>query len=402
MKKQLLTTTALVAAGVLTVSGAALADAPKLTLGGSTEQIFGVGNNDDAFDAASGFNRTGFDQHSDGEVHFNGAVTLDNGIKIRTRVELESNSDNTAVAGTTANGINGAPAAGNTDYIDEHWMRISGSFGEVRLGSGDPAGMAMTTGFLGTWSTNVALNMAFDSNDWVSKPGTVGPAAMLVNRVDLSSDAEHISYFTPRFAGFQAGISYVPSAQEDVNNQRASTLVADSEGWSLGLNYVGKFGGVGVGVAAGYAIMNEVATVAGGTAGVKDPEVWGVGARVDFAGFRVAISWVDKNDQSTLVGGVPVAGGGAGQEAFEIGLRYTFGPNAVSIAHMSVETDSAVLAANGDESKSTFISYRRTLGPGVSWQAAAIFADHDDGAPGALAGASNDGEALITSILVRF
>ena len=43
MKKQLLTTTALVAAGVLTVSGVALAGKPKLTIGGSTEQIIGVG-----------------------------------------------------------------------------------------------------------------------------------------------------------------------------------------------------------------------------------------------------------------------------------------------------------------------------------------------------------------------
>ena len=54
MKKQLLTTTALVAAGVLTVSGAALADKPKLTVGGSTEQIIGIGANDDAFDAING------------------------------------------------------------------------------------------------------------------------------------------------------------------------------------------------------------------------------------------------------------------------------------------------------------------------------------------------------------
>jgi predicted porin len=402
MKKQLLTTTALVAAGVLTVSGAALADKPKLTVGGSTEQIFGVGNNSDSFDAASGFNRTGFDQHSDGEVHFNGSVTLDNGIKIRTRVELEGNSDNTAVAGTTANGINGAPAAGNTDYIDEHWMRISGSFGEVRLGSGDPAGMAMTTGYLGTWSTNVSLNMAFDSNDWVSKPGTVGPGGMMVNRVDLSSDAEHVSYFTPRFSGFQLGASYIPSAQEDVNNQRASTTVLDSEGWSMGINYVGKFGGVGVGIAAGYATMNESAGAAGNTVGIDDPEVWGIAGRFDFGGFRVSASWVDKNDQSATVGGVGVAGGGAGQEALEVGARYTFGPNAVSIAHMSVENDSQLLAADGDESRSTFISYRRTLGPGVSWHAVAIFAEHDNGAAGAASGTSNDGEALVTSIRISF
>ncbi|MDE0796678.1 MAG: porin, partial [Alphaproteobacteria bacterium] len=85
MKKQLLVTTALVTAGAFALSGAALAGKPKLELGGHAEQIFGVGNNADDFDARVG-QRAGFDVHSDSEIHFNGSVTLDNGIKIRTRV----------------------------------------------------------------------------------------------------------------------------------------------------------------------------------------------------------------------------------------------------------------------------------------------------------------------------
>ena len=394
MKKQLLTTTALVAAGVFTVSGAALADKPSLTVGGFTEQIFGVGNNSDAFDAATGGNRTGFDQHSDGEVHFNGAVTLDNGIKIRTRVEMESNSTNDKTAGAETNIVNGAPGStGDGDFVDEHWMRISGSFGEVRLGSGDAAAQAMTTGYLGTWSTNVGQNLAFDTSDWISNPAAV--TASTVGRVDLSSDAEHISYFTPRFAGFQAGISYIPSDQEDVNNQRALSTAGDQEGWSMGVNFDKKFGSVGVGVAVGYAIESETTT-----ANKKDGEVWGIGGRVDFSGFRLAMSWVDKKAQNTA-GATGV--GGQGQETFEIGGRYTFGPNAVSIAHLSAETDGTQASGrNGDEAKVTFVAYRRTLGPGVFWKVTGMFADFDDGATGAAAGASNDGEAVTTSIFIAF
>ena len=385
MKKQLLTTTALVAAGVLTVSGVALADKPKLTLGGSTEQIFGVGSNSDAFDAING-QRVGFDQHSDGEVHFNGSVTLDNGIKIRTRVELESNSN---LAAGSSNGANGGAAAGNLDDIDEHWIRISGSFGEVRLGSGDAAAQAMTTGYLGTWSTNVGQNLAFDTADWISNPGTVSVST--VGRVDLSSDAEQISYYTPRFAGFQLGLSYIPSAREDVNNQRELAAGADRDGWSMGANYVKKFGGVGVGVAFGYAVTSESTTA-------TDDSVWGIAARVDFSGFRVAASWVDNDSQETA--GVTT---GTGQETLEVGARYTFGPNAVSIAHLSGEsTATSNAAGDGDEGRSTYLAYRRTLGPGVSWKVTAMFADFDNAAAGAAAGTSNDGEALTTSIAIRF
>ena len=385
MKKQLLTTTALIAAGVFTVSGAALAQKPTLTLGGNTEQIFGVGSDDDAFTAVSG-KRAGFDQQSDGEIFFNGAVTLDNGIKIRTRVELESNTESNT-AGESPNVAHGTQG----DTIDEHWMRISGSFGEIRLGSHDTAAQAMTTGYLGTWSTNVHLNLAFDTADWISNPAAVG--ASTVGRVDLTSDGEAVSYFTPRFAGFQAGVSYIPSADEDVNNQRAlSGGNADYEGWSLGLNFNRKFGDVGVGVAAGYNTMNE------STAGREDPKVWGIGGKVDFGGFRISASWVDRDDQKTA--GVTTA---AGQETFEAGVRYTFGPNAVSLVHLSAETTATSNAAgDGDEAKVTWLAYRRTLGPGVVWGVSAIFADFDNAAAGAAAGTSNDGEALVTSINIRF
>ena len=389
MKKQLLTSTALVAAGMLAVSGPALAQGkPKLTLGGSTEQIFGVGSNSDAFDAANG-GRVGFDQHSDTEIHFKGSVTLDNGIKIVTRTELEGESIDTG-AGKSSNHANGR--GNGTDFIDETWMRISGSFGEVRAGSGDPAAMAMTTGYLGAWSTNVGQNHAFDVGDWVTKPGTV--SASTVGRVDITSDAEHVSYFTPRFSGFQAGISYIPSTEEDVNNQRALTGAGDTDGWSFGVNYVGKFEGVGVGAAAGYVMTNE------SNADRDDDSAWGVGLRVDFQGFRVGLSWVVDDEQGSKTSNKTKA---HGQETFEAGVRYAFGPNALSLSYLNAATTaSSGHAADGDEIQLFTVAYRRTLGPGVFWKVTGFSVDYDDAAKAAKPYDSNDGEALTTSIQVRF
>jgi predicted porin len=398
MKKQLLTSTALVAAGVMAVSGSALAQGPKLTVGGEMRQIFGVGSNSDAYEAAelaAGRNgRVGFDQHSDAEIHFNGSVTLDNGIKIATRVELEGNSTQDKTAGKESNITNGAPnTTGDGDFIDENWMRISGSFGEIRLGSGDAAGMAMTTGYLGTWSTGVGLNHAFDVTDWVTQPTTV--SASTVARVDSNSDAEHISYFTPRISGFQFGASYVPSTEEDVNNQRANKTAGDTDGISVGVNYVGNYNGAGIGIAAGYGTSNE------SNADRSDPEVWGIGGRVDFQGFRVAMSYVDKKAQNNAAG--VTAAGGQGQETFEMGIRYSFGPNAVSFTYQDAETDGdATSAADGDQTTAATVAYRRTLAPGVNWDITAIYADFDDGLAAAAAGNSNDGTALATSMTLRF
>ena len=254
----------------------------------------------------------------------------------------------------------------------------------------------MTTGYLGTWSTGVGQLMAFDTTDWVSRPGTVGAGPL--NRVDVTSDGENISYYTPRFAGFQFGVSYIPSTDEDVNNQRAlSGGNADFEGWSLGVNFNRKFGDVGVGIAAGYNTMKESTANAG-----ADPEVWGVGARFDFAGFRLGVSWVDRKSQDTAALAFNSAATISGQETLELGARYMFGPNAVSIGYATSESDSVQAARNGDESDTVFLAYRRTLGPGVSWKVTAIFADFDDGLAGAPAGNSNSGKALTTSIAIRF
>ena len=88
---------------------------------------------------------------------------------------------------------------------------------------------------------------------------------------------------------------------------------------------------------------------------------------------------------------------------FLTGVRYTFGPNAVSLTHLSGETTAGSNATgDGDETKVTMVAYRRTLGPGVFWKVSAFFADFDDGLAGAAAANSNEGEALSTSIQIRF
>ncbi|CAN0598751.1 unnamed protein product, partial [Laminaria digitata] len=144
-------------------------------------------------------------------------------------------------------------------------------------------------------------------------------------------------------------------------------------------------------IAVGYATANE------STANLDDPETWGIAGRVDFAGFRVAMSWVEAEDQSTALNTAA-----NGQETFEAGVRYTFGPNAVSFQYQHAEAQSLAAARNGDEGETFWLAYRRTLGPGVFWKVSAIFADFDDALAGAPAGNSNSGEALTTSIFIRF
>jgi outer membrane protein OmpU len=366
LKKQLLTSTALVAAGSLAFSGSALAqNKPTISISGSTEQVFGIADNDNPGSYAGGGN--GWDQQTDSEIHFNGSTTLDNGIKINYRIELEGNT--------------------SSDQIDEHWMTISGSFGQITLGSQDGASQIMVTGYQGSWSTGVGQNLSFDVADWIEAP--TGHTASTVNRVTNDSDAEKISYFTPRFEGFQLGVSYVPNADDDVNTSPASRAGTDHQGYQIGANFVRKFGDVGMGAAIGYS---QIEDGAGGNS--ADNEAWGAGIRLDFAGFRVGLGYVEREDAS----------GTAGQtlegETWDAGIRYTFGPNAISLTYQDVEMDTNVAGTTQDETTQAQLSFRRTLGPGVQWSLEGKWAEYTGDTTAT--SDDNEGYAVTTSIKVRF
>lgn len=365
MKKQLLTSTALVAAGAMAFAAPALAKNPALTLGGSTEQIVGFSDNDNASSYTGGGN--GFDQQTDSEIHFNASTTLDNGIKIRARIELEGNT--------------------SADQIDEHWMRISGSFGQVTLGSQDGASQLMVTGYQGSWAAGVGQNLAFDVADWVEAPSTAGEPST-VQRVTLDGDSEKISYYTPRFAGFQLGASYVPHNNDDTNNTPAGRDTEDHEGFQFGISFDRKFDGIGIGAAVGYADMQQA------NSALDKKEVFGGGLRVDFAGFRVGVGYVQNTTPTSAVAETETT-------AYDFGVRYSFGPNAVSLTYMNAEADTGVAGSTNGETSLGMVSYRRTLGPGVNWTLNGMWADYQ-GTNNTATSDDNEGYALTTSIKVRF
>ena len=93
MKTLLFGSTALVAASALAAaslgtSSAAAEEGVKLGLGGYYNTFFWVGDIDEANNDTRDFTSTGL--FADGEVHFKGSTTLDNGITFGVQVELEA------------------------------------------------------------------------------------------------------------------------------------------------------------------------------------------------------------------------------------------------------------------------------------------------------------------------
>lgn len=369
MKKQLLTTTALVAAGLAAFGTPAMAKV-KGSVNGFVTGVFAIGENDDAFDTGVGGNLNSFVASTDSEVHFNASTTLDNGIKIKARIEIEGEQSG--------------------DQADETWIRMSGSFGEFRIGAADVPVDTMTMGYAGN-SASVGANHRFHTGNVLTTPGTVS----ITNNTSsaIAGDAAGLSYYTPRVSGFQLGVSYTPDNTED-SQARQNTNVDISHVKGIAANYVTKMDGTSIVIAGGY---NEGKNP---TVDQDDPEEWVVSGQVKAGPFQVQASYHEIDEISTISTGATAT---AGQETVELGARYTMGKNAFSIILIDAEAVADTgNAADGDEMTTIALAYKRTLGPGVSWSLTGTQINADDGQVGAASSTSNSGEALMSRLVVKW
>ena len=117
MKKILLGTSALALAGAF-ASPAASAEW-SMRVGGYMEQYVAYATSDANFSG----DFDGIDSKQDAEIWFLPSITLDNGIRIGANIQLEAEQSG--------------------DQIDESYVQIKGSFGEVLIGSENSAGYKM-------------------------------------------------------------------------------------------------------------------------------------------------------------------------------------------------------------------------------------------------------------------
>ena len=355
MKKILLGSTALVAAGMMAAPAVQAEDPIQLSVGGFMEQYFGYGSSD--ID-----DRDHFDQKSDSEIIFSGSTTLDNGIQFGVNVQLEGNT--------------------SSDQIDESYAFIEGDFGRILLGSENSAGYIM---HVAAPNVGIGINSG-DQADWVPVDSTGGLFRAPLGATSLENaavnDANRLTYFTPRFSGLQGGISYTPDAGEDDNTQPDENAEFH-DGVDVGLNFTETFGGVDIAASARYGIASNDST------GGDDPDVYAAGLNIGFAGFTVGGSYAEQED----------AGANEGR-AFDIGASYGTGPWGVSLTYFYGEAEGD--AGGGDEELQTIeaaASY--ALGPGIKVIGSVGWNDFDDDGSGA-ANNDNDGYWVVTGIKLNF
>ncbi len=351
MKKVLLGTTALVAAGLFGTGEARAAF--DVTINGNYYAAFGFVDQDDGT-GESGDEHQNTAINEDFEVHFRILQTLDNGITVGGRVELEGFQSG--------------------DQIDERWIFFRGGFGEIRVGDEDDARKLKgyvapsASGFLFNVNSPFFTFQSLASGQIVSSNSTTP---------NLENDSSKIIYFTPSFGGFQLAVSYAPDASQDRTGFGTgdTTEPTDaSNAVSIGADWSGEFGGVTIGAGGGYSFASA-------ETGDNDPSIWAVGVNVGFAGFTIggSIAVGDETD-TTLFNGYSASEA----TVYDIGVTYNMEAITVGIGWSHGEYQDV---NDGEDDELDFVNLEAgyALGEGVLLAAFVGWFDYEDGGP-----ASND------------
>src|SRR5512134_1870059 len=193
-RQQVLTSTAM-AAVFLLAEQAAAADGVKLMLGGRYKGTAGVVFDD--FSASSGVSDDDVRNYvfkQDVEIYFSGETTLDNGLTVGARIELEGQTSG--------------------DQIDSVYAYFSGGFGQVRLGDTDSAYAQLCN-----LVPSASELFGADSPDFnFSNAGIAGYAATNGTCYGIDDGSTKLVYFSPTFAGFKFAASFTPDNTEDTRN----------------------------------------------------------------------------------------------------------------------------------------------------------------------------------------
>ncbi len=333
MKKVLLATTFLVGASMYMTAAAQAADPLEL-------KITGYGKFETWFvdqDANAASSRGIHMELDDAELHFNVSGTADNGLTYALKIEQD---------------IDASMAT------DEIRLRFSGAFGIIDLGSEDGASDLMTYG---------GENLLTGQGGWDGGPGSVLENLGLSTGPDLvgdTSDANKITYYTPRFAGVQVGASYTPDSGSDnsdtISNGDASQAANVFE---AGINYTGDFSGVGVKLGL-VGLTGDPDNDSNNT--IEDYQSWAVGDTVSYMGFSLGAGYGDSGDSGQT------KGSGADSGSFwDVAVGYANGPLKIGVGYLAAEADNTTGTGDSDVDFYT-VGANYAVAPGLD-----VYAEYD-------------------------
>jgi hypothetical protein len=369
MKNVLLGTTALIGAAVLAAPAQAQLE---VTVGGYTAFQAGWFDNDAS-------NSSDRDFQSEAQIVVRADGTADNGLQYGAKVALDTSTSDSSNA-------------------DETNVYLAGGWGRVEMGDEDGASeLGVTAPTVGIGQINGSYDDFVVSTDRGHQLNDRGDARF--KPLDTDDDTK-VTYYTPNVMGFQAGVSYVPEANnggafgENVQFSDAGSGDDVKDVFELGLRYSGEFQGVGVTAGGQYNAGSAKAT------NVEDLRAWGLGAQLAYMGFTVGAGYTDNSDSLNTKN---VANDDV--SSWNLGATYSSGPWGVGVSYLDTDfsgsgSDSNGAAGsdgNGGDYTVWALGATYTVAPGLTTGVDAAFYNRDR-----VAGADTDGTVLMMDVTASF
>jgi outer membrane protein OmpU len=382
MKKLLLGTTAIVGASFMATAAMAK---PEVRIGGFFNfQVGMVSQDRQGFGPSPGYapvaNERGYGFVTDNEIIVRVSDKLDNGLAWAVKIELEANTDD---GNNSTNGDVDATTA------DETVLTLSGAWGQVFFGNEDGPADTMKTGAKRAVGDAGTGGIAGDFRGWVNWSTASNRVWSNADDPRDSSDATKIAYITPRFAGFQAGVSFSPDRDDDGRYRDPDGNGSEENFWEFGANYDQKFGEFRVNLSGVASLADSENTQR------EDTRAWHVGAMVGFAGFNVGAGYGKTNAR-----GLAQAASNGDTTGWDVGVGYNMGAWDFAVGYL--RSEAGRINSTGEhvlQVASAGVTY--DMGNGLSVYVEGIWFDVDSAANNATS-FDNEGVALITGIGVEF
>ena len=365
MKKILLGSTILGAAALF--AGAANAETPKVTVGGFAD--FQVGIVDEDLDTT--LRSQAF--RSDTTITFRIDGKTDSGLGYGGGIDLEADTSDDAQ-------LQGSNASRTFVYLDGNWGRAElgsevGAQGTMKV---DASNIARATGGIDGdfWYFVTRPSGQF----WATPDLALGYGSGNNFGNASQENLNKVTYYTPRFSGFQVGVSYIvdnTNKGQTVNRVDNGTQSTAENIFAGGISYDNTFGDFGVNLAATGEIGDATA------AGTEDLQTWNIGGKVTYAGFSVAASYGDIGDSLRTA-----ASGADDTNYWTAGVAYEYGPFGVSATYLDSEYDNGTgLGSNDFQNLALGADYK--LAPGLTPYVEVDFIEAD------LANSTADNDATV-------
>ena len=308
----------------------------------------------DQDDLAGGAEPRAFDIVRDTEIHFTGETTLDNGLTVGFHTEADIDDEDTFTT-------------------EESYAYFSGSWGRVNFGKEDGAAYLL----------QVAAPSADDNYDgirqYVSPFNTTGLSASVDYANDVAVGENKITYLTPVFSGFQAGVSYTPElggGSQGVASNISNDANDLGDVYEAAVRYDGQFDNVGFTVGAGYELASQDG--ADGGAVTDDLQEWNVGLDLNWSAFGLGAVYTTTD-----------SGTDSDVDTWVVGADYTTGPYKLGVSYLNQDADA------GTETDRYTGGVVYTYGPGLTFRGSVSYVDVD-------AAADSDGTSVLLGTQINF